>query len=89
MLKKADWNHVGHDNRVFAVKFVDDKTLISGGWDSVIYIWDLRQGKTIRTCYGANIAGESLDFQDGKILAGCYAAKDQLQVWDFNKGVKI
>lgn len=42
MLKKADWNHIGHDNRIFAIKFVDEKTLISGGWDSVVHVWDLR-----------------------------------------------
>jgi hypothetical protein len=32
MLKKSNWQNTGgHDNRVFAVKFIDDKTLISGG----------------------------------------------------------
>lgn len=30
-----------------------------------------------------------MDFQDGRILAGCYSAKDQIQVWDFNKGEQI
>jgi WD40 repeat protein len=40
--KKADWNNIGHDNRVFAVKFIDDNILISGGWDSVIHVWDIR-----------------------------------------------
>ena len=80
---------MGHDNRVFAVKFIDEQTIISGGWDSVIHVWDLRQGKSIRHMYGANISGESLDFQDGKILAGCYSVKDQVQVWDFNKGARI
>jgi WD40 repeat protein len=43
MLKKSNWQNTGgHDNRVFAVKFIDDKTLISGGWDGVIHVWDLR-----------------------------------------------
>lgn len=89
MLKKAGWNNVGHDNRVFAIKFIDDTTLISGGWDSVIHVWDIREGKSIRHFYGSNISGESLDFQDNRILAGCYAAKDQIQIWDFSKGTKI
>lgn len=39
--------------------------------------------------YGANISGESLDFQDGKILAGCYLVKNQIQVWDFNKATLV
>lgn len=89
MLKKADWNNVGHDNRIFALKFIDDTTLISGGWDSVIYVWDIRQGKSVKSFYGANISGESLDFIDGRVLAGCYSAQRQIQIWDFNKGTKI
>lgn len=89
LMKRADWNHVGHDNRIFAVKFIDEKTLISGGWDSVIHIWDIRLEKSVKHLYGANISGESLDFQDGKILAGCYSVKDQIQVWDYNLGKKI
>jgi COMPASS component SWD3 len=88
LLKKADWNHIGHDNRVFALKFVDEFTLISGGWDSVIHIWDLRQGKSVKHFYGSHISGESLDFQDGMILAGCYAAKNQVQIWNLKKGTK-
>lgn len=80
---------MGHDNRVFAVKFIDEHTLISGGWDSVVHIWDLRQGKSIRHFYGANISGESLDYEGGRILAGCYAAQKQLQIWDIKTLKKV
>lgn len=80
--KPAGWNNVGHDNRVFSVKFIDQYTVISGGWDSVVHIWDLRQGKSVKHFYGPNISGESLDYSSGKILAGCYSANNQLQVWD-------
>ena len=38
----AKWNTVGHDNRVFCLKFINDNLLISGGWDSVVHIWDIR-----------------------------------------------
>ena len=89
MLKKADWNHTGHDNRIFALKFIEDKILISGGWDSVIHVWDIRTGKSVKHFYGSNLSGEALDFQDGKILAGCYSVQNQIQVWDFNSGTKI
>lgn len=89
ILLKADWNRTGHDNRIFAAKFIEEKILITGGWDSVIHVWDLRTGTSVKHMYGSNISGESLDFQDGKILAGCYAVKDQIQVWDFNKGTRI
>lgn len=55
--KPASWNHQGHDNRIFAVKYIDDHTLMSGGWDSVVHIWDVRTGKSIKHFYGANISG--------------------------------
>lgn len=89
MLKKADWNHTGHDNRVFALKFIEDKILLSGGWDSVIHVWDIRTGKSVKHMYGSNLSGESLDFQDGKILAGCYSVKNQIQIWDFNTATRV
>eukprot|EP00919_Chromeraceae_sp_WS-2016_P030010 GHVR01071270.1.p1 GENE.GHVR01071270.1~~GHVR01071270.1.p1 ORF type:complete len:209 (+),score=12.81 GHVR01071270.1:345-971(+) len=89
ILKKADWSNVGHDNRVFAVKFIDDNTLISGGWDAVIHVWDIRESKSIRHFYGSHISGESLDYMDGRILAGCYSAKKQIQIWKFNTGTKV
>ena len=60
--KPAGWNNVGHDNRVFALKFIDDHTVISGGWDSVVHIWDVRNYKNQHHFYGPNISGESLDY---------------------------
>ena len=53
----AGWNNVGHDNRVFAARFIDDHTLISGGWDSVVHIWDVRDKKSQHHFYGPNISG--------------------------------
>lgn len=82
-LKPAGWNNSGHDNRVFAVKFIDQNTLISGGWDSVVHLWDLRTGQSARHFYGTNISGESLDYENGAILAGCYTPSKQIQIWDF------
>ena len=77
----AGWNNVGHDNRIFAVKYIDENVIISGGWDSVVHFWDLRQGKSVKHFYGPHISGESLDYHNGMILAGCYSATKQLQIW--------
>lgn len=81
-LGRADWNNKGHANRIFCVKFVDENTLISGGWDSVIHMWDLRQGKSINSFYGPHVSGDSIDLKNNQVLIGCYAAKNQLQIWD-------
>lgn len=53
----AGWNNVGHDNRIFAVKYIDDNVIMSGGWDTVVHFWDLRQGKSVKHFYGAHISG--------------------------------
>lgn len=85
----AGWNNVGHDNRVFAVKFIDEHTLISGGWDSVVHVWDVRQARSAHHFYGPNISGESLDYENGMVLAGCYAAQKQLQFWNIKTLQKV
>ena len=39
----------GHKAAVRCIEFLDDSTLISGGNDSTLRIWDLREGKLIET----------------------------------------
>eukprot|EP01017_Pseudomicrothorax_dubius_P010530 TRINITY_DN13774_c0_g1_i5.p1 TRINITY_DN13774_c0_g1~~TRINITY_DN13774_c0_g1_i5.p1 ORF type:complete len:365 (-),score=62.76 TRINITY_DN13774_c0_g1_i5:167-1261(-) len=83
----AEWQYTGHSNRVFAVKFLNDNPnmLISGGWDNTIQIWDIREGKSVGSIYGASISGDSLDYSKGTILTGSYRNKDQLQLWDLGE----
>ena len=56
--------------------------MISGGWDSVIHVWDIRQCKSVKSFYGPHLAGDSLDYKNNTILTGSYAVKDQIQTWD-------
>jgi WD40 repeat protein len=51
----------------------------------VIHLWDVRQGKSVRSVFGPHVAGDSIDYKNGEILIGCYAAKNQIQIWDYNK----
>lgn len=43
----ASWFNNGHSNRVFSIKFISDdhNVLTSGGWDGMIFIWDIRDPK--------------------------------------------
>ncbi len=58
--------------------------LITGGWDSVIHLWDRRVGKSVKSSYGPHVAGDSIDYSNGEIVIGAYASKNQLQIWDYN-----
>lgn len=53
----------GHNSRVFAAMFhpVQTTEFISGGWDSVVHVWDMRQSNSMRYIKGVHICGEGLD----------------------------
>ncbi len=48
---------LGHSNRVFAAAFTADSTptIVSGGWDSTVRVWDVRTGKSELQAYGYSI----------------------------------
>ena len=47
LLESGNWFNNGHSNRVFSVKFVADEPnmLLSGGWEKLVFLWDLRDPK--------------------------------------------
>lgn len=51
----------------------------------MIHLWDIRQGKSVKAVFGLHVAGDSIDYNNGEILIGCYATKNQIQIWDYNK----
>lgn len=59
---------------------------ISGGWDSKIRIWDIREKNSVRSIYGPHISGDSIDYKNGQVLTGSYRNNDILQLWDFKSG---
>jgi len=81
----------GHSNRVFSLKCMDTNTMMSGGWDNTVQIWDVRKGYSIRSIFGCYICGDSVDVSnDGKqLLTGSYRAEDPLQLWDVSTGKLI
>ena len=79
-----------HKNRIYGVKFLTDEPnlLISGGWDKVVLLWDIRTGKSENFLYGPMICGDSLDYKNGKILTGSWRSDEQLELWDMRKMMK-
>ena len=81
-------NTPGHSNRIFSVKFMpgDENTVVSGGWDNTVQIWDIRSGAAVRSIYGPHICGDALDVIGNEIVTGSWRANDQLQTWDLGTG---
>lgn len=81
----------GHSNRIFALRFCNDdpNILLSGGWDSCVFIWDLREKNAVGCIPGPNISGEALDFKNNIILTGSHREVEALELWDFGTRKRI
>jgi COMPASS component SWD3 len=81
----------GHSNRIFSARYVpqDQNLLMTGGWDNTVMLWDVRVGGSIRSFYGAHIAGDALDIYGNEVLTGSWRPDNQLELWDFGSGAKI
>jgi len=76
-----------HSNRIFSLQFsyVHNNTLVSGGWDNTVQIWDLRDHAAVRHISGPHIAGDSVDLWDEVVVTGSYSGgASTLQTWDLN-----
>jgi len=84
-MKEAD-KFVGHSNRVFCVRFnpTNQFSLVSGGWDNTLQIYDIRRKGPVANIYGPHICGDAIDYRhDGyTLLTGSYREEDAIELWD-------
>jgi len=90
-LEGGFFQNPGHSNRIFALKFhpEDPNVIISAGWDSVVYFWDIRDKGSFASIYGPAVSGDALDIQGNEILTGSWRNRDQLELWDFASRKRI
>eukprot|EP00929_Paragymnodinium_shiwhaense_P057888 TRINITY_DN28993_c0_g1_i1.p1 TRINITY_DN28993_c0_g1~~TRINITY_DN28993_c0_g1_i1.p1 ORF type:complete len:461 (+),score=110.58 TRINITY_DN28993_c0_g1_i1:113-1495(+) len=83
----------GHSNRIFGMTYhtSDSNIVLSGSWDKLLQVWDLRKSRPARTILGPYICGDAVDVsKDGKtVLTGSCRIKDQVQTWDFGTGKMV
>ena len=71
----------GHGNRIFSLKWLDEHTIASGGWDRNVLIWDVRTQNAARTIYGPYVCGDCMDFKGGVLCCGSYMPSDQINFY--------
>jgi hypothetical protein len=71
-LRGVNWHLSGHNNRLFSLKYVDERCLMSGGWDQTVHLWDVRAGVSSGSLCGPRVCGDTLDYRDNLILTGSY-----------------
>ncbi|MDE0483882.1 MAG: trypsin-like peptidase domain-containing protein [Candidatus Poribacteria bacterium] len=78
---------VGHTEKVLGVAFSPDgRTLVSGGYDNIIHLWDVWTGKSKKTLTGHTRGVSTVAFSpDGKILASG-SWDDTIRLWDVSSG---
>lgn len=83
----------GHSSRIYACHFhpTEAHTIVSGGWDSSVQIWDLRVGHAVRAVWGPHVGGDAIDISaDGRqLLTGSWREQDPLEIWDFRTEKRI
>jgi len=81
----------GHQMTVFATRFLpnDNNVLLSGGWDRIVKIYDLRCGYPVGQMIGPQISGDALDIAEDTIVAGSNRQDKPLSIFSLNMRKKI
>ena len=59
----ASWFSNGHSNRIFCVKYLnsDHNLFVSGSWDGMIFLWDIRESKPVSHAESGKVNGDTID----------------------------
>ena len=74
-----------HINRIFALKYTSTTTLLSGGWESPVQVWDLRTGRAERQVSGAQISSDAFELipNTTRFLTASNRQTNQVQMFDY------
>lgn len=80
-----------HSSKVNSLLWVDANTVLSGGWDYTVQVWDLRQARSCHSFFGPYLCGDGLDLHpDGvTFVAATTKEEKQIQTFDLRKKEKL
>lgn len=79
-----------HTDAIYSVAISPDgKLLATGGYDQLVVLWNIADGKLIKTLKGHNGAVFDLSFRaDGRVLASASADRT-VKLWDVQSGMRL
>lgn len=80
----------GHEGPLTCLKYSPDSTsLVSGGMDAILRVWDLKTGKLMKEIPGNGFPFASVDYSpDGKRIAAT-STDQKIRIWDLVSGKEI
>ena len=84
-----DWNKVqtytGHSKAVLALDFINEDTIVSGGFDQTIQTWSISTGLTQRTIQvGSDVL--SLKVLNNRFYVACGLGNGDINIYNINNG---
>lgn len=78
-------------NNIYAVSFDHNNPnlLVSGGWDEIIYFWDLRSKSSTNYLTGPLVSSESIDYNHEKLVTGTWKGEIGIDLWDLRRFKKL
>src|SRR5262249_6205890 len=83
-----------HTRGVTALAFMDEKTVISGAWDSgswdgALRLWGIETGEIVRSFYGLSdsISALASSGDSSRLVSGCWDGT--LKVWEWNSSQEL
>lgn len=80
---------LGHPNRIYAIKWIDEFTFLSAGWESSVLLFDTRGKHAVRSFPGPRVSGDGIDFVHNAVIVASERTEEQLQMFDFGSGKQI
>lgn len=82
----------GHANAIYALRYTrtSQNSLITGGADQTLQLWDTRVGHSVRSISGPLVQSDNqMDVKENTVITASNRDKNQLQLWDLGSGKLI